>query len=131
MATTIDRIEKARDIFKGQGGMLRTMDAINLGIHPRTLYRMHDMKIVERLSRGLYRLSDLPPLSNQDLTTFALKVSGGVICLISALAFHEVTTQIPHHIDVAIDRGAEPPRLEYPPINIYWFKGDAYRKGIS
>jgi predicted transcriptional regulator of viral defense system len=131
MATTNDKIEKARDIFKDRGGLLRTMEAIDLGIHPRTLYLMRDLKIIERLSRGLYRLSDLPPLSNQDLTTVALKVPGGVICLISALAYHEITTQIPHQIDVALDRGAEPPRLEYPPINIYWFKGKAYKEGIK
>ena len=131
MATTNDKIEKARDIFKDRGGLLRTMEAIDLGIHPRTLYLMRDLKIIERLSRGLYRLSDLPPLSNQDLTTVALKVPGGVICLISALAYHEITTQIPHQIDVALDRGAEPPRLKYPPINIYWFKGRAYKEGIK
>lgn len=131
MATINDKIEKARDIFRDRGGLLRTMEAIDLGIHPRTLYQMRDLKIIERLSRGLYRLSDLPPLSNQDLTTVALKVPGGVICLISALAYHEITTQIPHQIDVALDRGAEPPRLEYPPINIYWFKGKAYKEGIK
>ncbi|MFC1783805.1 type IV toxin-antitoxin system AbiEi family antitoxin domain-containing protein [Planctomycetota bacterium] len=126
-----DRIKKAEVIFKKHGGVLRTMEAIKLGIHPRILYQMRDMKIIEQLSRGLYRLSDLPPLSNQDLVTVALKIPGGVICLVSALAYHEITTQIPHQVYVALDRGAEPPRLEHPPISIYWFKGDAYREGMQ
>ena len=68
------------------------MKAINLSIHPRTLYQMRDMKFIERLRLGLYRLSGLPPFNNQDLTTVTLKVPGGIICSISAMAFYEITT---------------------------------------
>jgi hypothetical protein len=53
---------------------------------------MRDEGVVKELSRGLCRLADLPALSNPDLVTVALKVPRGVICLISALAYHEITT---------------------------------------
>ena len=57
---------------------------------------MRDAKIIEQLSRGLYRLAELPPLSNRDLVTVSLRTPSGIVCLISALVFQELTTQIPH-----------------------------------
>jgi len=126
-----DRFEKAKSLFRRHGGFLRASEAIKNGIHPRTLYAMADEGIVERLSRGLYRLADLPPLGNPDLTSVALKIPNGVICLISALAFHEITTQIPHEVYVALARGTEPPRLDHPPIRVFWFTGKAFTEGIE
>ena len=104
-----DRLSRARNIFLHHGGMLRARDALRYGIHPETLYGMRNSGALTRLGRGLYRLSDLPPLGNPDLVTVAMKVPNGVICLISALAFHELTTQIPHEVYVALQRGAEHP----------------------
>lgn len=124
-------IEKAEKIFSDRGGVLKTKDALGAGIHPSTLYEMHRVGILEKLSRGLYRLSDLPPLSNPDLVSVAIKIPQGVITLVSALAFHEITTQIPHKIYIALKRGAEPPRLKYPPIRIFWFTGKAFSDGIE
>lgn len=121
----------ARDVFQQAGGVLRTRDAIAQGIHPRTLYAMRDLRLLQRLDRGLYRLSDLPPLSEPDLVTIAMKLPKGVICLISALNFHNITTQIPHAVHVAIKRGAEPPKLAHPPTQIYWFSGEAYTAGVE
>ena len=123
--------EKAVKVFRRHGGVLRTSEAIRFGIHPRTLYSMRDAGVLECLGRGLYRLTDLPPLGNPDLVAVALKVPTGVICLISALAYHELTTQIPHEVYVALPRGAEPPRLDHPPIRIFWFTGKAFAEGID
>jgi predicted transcriptional regulator of viral defense system len=92
---------------------------------------MRDKGIVEQLSRGLFRLASLPSLSNPDLVTVGLKVPRGVICLISALAYHEITTQIPHEVHVALPRGAEPPRLQHPPLRVFWFTGKAFTEGIE
>jgi predicted transcriptional regulator of viral defense system len=118
-------------MFQQHGGMLRTAEALRLGIHPRTLYAMRDAGLLERVNRGLYRLANLPPLSNADLVTVVLKVPQAVICLISALAFHELTTQIPHAVDIALRRGAARPRLDYPPLHVYWFSGAAWSEGIA
>ena len=122
---------EAVNVFREHGGLLRTMDAVRHGVHPRTLYAMRDAGVLERLGRGVYRLSDLPPLGHPDLVTVALSVPDGVLCLISALAFHEITTQIPHEVYISLKRGAEPPRLKHPPIRIFWFTGPAFTEGIE
>lgn len=92
---------------------------------------MRDAGVLERLSRGLYRIAELPPLGNPDLVAVALKVPTGVICLISALAFHELTTQIPHEVYMALPRGAESPRLDHPPVRVFWFTGEAFTEGVD
>src|SRR4030042_7154426 len=125
------RVEKAEKIFRDRGGVLRTGEALDAGIHPRTLYEMQRSGILEQLTRGLYRLADLPPLGNPDLVPVSLKIPNGVICLISALAYHEITTQVPHEVYVALERGTEVPRLDYPPLRIFWFSGQAFTLGIQ
>ena len=126
-----NRFQSAIAVFKKHGGMLRTTEAIRAGIHPDTLYSMRDYGTLERVSRGIYRLADSPPLGNPDLVTVAKRVPNGVICLISALSFHDITTQIPHKVHVALTRGAEEPRLEFPPIWTYRFTGKAFTEGIE
>lgn len=130
MSTTNEHFSRAKAVFRQVGGVLRTQEAIERGIHPRTLYAMRDAGVIERLHRGLYRLAELPPLSNQDLVTVALKAPHGVICLISALSFHELTTQVPHVIHLALERGAWAPKLEYPPLHVYRFTGRAFSEGV-
>jgi predicted transcriptional regulator of viral defense system len=123
--------EREKRAFSRGGGLLRTSAAMRAGIHPRTLYDMRDQGVVEQLSRGLYRLAGLPALSNPDLVTVAMKVPTGVVCLISALAYHEITTQIPHEVHVALPRGTEPPRLKHPPLRVFWFTGRSFTEGIE
>ncbi len=123
--------KKARQIFQLRGGMLRMTEAMHAGIHRRTLYGMRNSGVLERIGRGLYRLADLPALMSPDLVSVALKVPKGVICLISALSLHDMTTQIPHEVYLALERGAEPPRLEYPPTRYFWFSGQAFSAGIE
>ena len=125
------RFDKAVGIFKKHGEILRTAQALRAGIHPGTLYAMRDSGALEVVSRGVYRLANSPPMGNPDLVTVATRVPGGVICLISALAFHELTTQIPHEVHVALPRGAEEPRLNHPPIKTYRFTGEAFTEGVE
>jgi len=125
------RYDRARAIFDSYGGILHTTQALREGIHPATLYEMRDFGMLEMLSRGVYRLAGNPPLGNPDLVTVAARVPKGVVCLISALAFHEITTQIPHEVHIALPRGAEEPRLSYPPIKTYRFTGNAYTEGVE
>jgi predicted transcriptional regulator of viral defense system len=125
------KFERTQKIFRDRGGVLKTGEALNAGIHLRTLYEMHRTGILEQLTRGLYRLADLPPLGNPDLVSVSLKIPNGVICLISALAYHEITTQVPHEVYVALERGTEAPRLTHPPVRIFWFSGQALTHGIQ
>ena len=123
--------QKALDLFRDHDGILRTGEALRMGIHPRTLYGLRDAGKLERLSRGLYRLAELPPLSHPDLVVVAHKVPQGVICLVSALAFHGLTTQIPHAVDVALRAHSAQPTLDYPPLRTFWFSGPAWSEGVE
>lgn len=131
MPQPTNSLSRAEQVIRRHGGVLRTTEALAAGIHPRTLYALRDQGRLEQLSRGLYRLADLPPLGNPDLVIVATKVPGGIVCLISALAFHELTTQIPHQVYVALKKGAEPPRLDHPPLRLFWLSGPAYGQGVS
>ena len=128
---TDQKKHSATAIFREHGGMLRTGEALQLGIHPRTLYEMRDSGALERISRGVYRLADLPPLSDPDLVSVATRIPQGVICLVSALAFHRLTREIPHYVYVALPRGGEPPRLEHPPLRIFWLTDAVFRAGVE
>ncbi len=80
---------------------------------------------------GLYRLTDLPDLSEPDLATVAKRIPEGVVCLISSLAVHELTTQIPHAVHLALERGTRYPKLDHPPLRVYLFSKSAFLAGID
>jgi len=126
-----ERFESAKSIFRQHGGILKMSKAIQAGISRKMLYTMRDAGVIEKLERGLYRLAELPPLGNPDLVAVAMKIPTGVICLISALSFHEITTQVPHEVYVALKRGTEPPRLKHPPVRFFWLTGEAFTEGIE
>jgi len=126
-----DRFDRAVVVFRERGGILRTAEALREGIHRSTLYAMRDSGVLERVSRGVYRLADSPPLGNPDLVTVATRLPAGVICLISALSFHDLTTQIPHQVHLALPSGAEEPRVKHPPIRTYRFAGEAFTEGVE
>lgn len=123
--------QKARRIISQDGGVIRTSDAIRAGIHPRTLYALRDKGVLELLSRGVYRLTDQEGVADPDLIIVASRIPHAVICLISALSFHEITTQIPHAIAIALPKGAETPRLNYPPLSIHRFSEEALKQGVE
>ncbi|HEX6034727.1 MAG TPA: hypothetical protein VFY83_09850, partial [Anaerolineales bacterium] len=68
------------------------------------------------VSRGLYRLTNLPELSDSDLVSVATRIPRAVICLVSALACHEITTEIPHEVSISLPRTVKRPRLDCPPL---------------
>jgi predicted transcriptional regulator of viral defense system len=123
--------ERALNIFRANGGVLKTTSAIKLGIHPRTLYALRDDALLERLDRGLYRITNAKPLDNPDFVTVALKVPKGVICLISALAFHHMTTQVPHAVYMAIAANDQAPALRYPPLRLFWYSQATFEDGVT
>jgi predicted transcriptional regulator of viral defense system len=123
--------KRPEDLFRENGGRLRMSEAIGLGMSRYMLYALRDRGVIEQVSRGIYRLVDLPPIGNPDLVTVTLRVPGGVVCLVSALAFHELTTQVPHEVSLAIARGSRTPRLVHPPLRVYRFGSEAFAAGID
>src|SRR5215469_15830478 len=124
-------LAKARQVFTEHGGMLRTTKAIQFGIHPRTLYALRDADEIELISRGLYRLSSATPLSSPDLIPIAIRIPRSVVCLISALAHHRLTTQVPHTIDIAPPSHAKVPSIDGVPLRVFWYPEISFRAGVD
>lgn len=118
-------------LFRQHGGQLRLSEALARGYSRYQFYQLRDEGLIEPVSRGLFRLADLPPIENPDLVAAATRFPNAVLCLISALDWHGITTQIPHQVHLAVVRGARLPVLDYPPVAGYRFSGLAFSKGIE
>ena len=123
--------EKAIQYIRQKGGLIRTHEALAHGIHRRTLYGLRDEGTLITISRGLHQLADMDIPTQVALAEVSKKVPSGVICLISALAYHELTTQTPHHVWLAVERKARKPKIEYPPVRVFFFSGYLFSEGIE
>ena len=125
-------IKSALETFRQHGGVMRTSQALMRGIHPAALYRLVEDGQLMRLARGFYRLSSTREFSNPDLAVAAAKAPDAVVCLISALAFHGITTQVPRVVHLAVPRGRYAGlRLRTPPVKIYRFDAPTFVQGIE
>ena len=123
-------LQEAQDIF-AHHGVLRTSQAINLGIAPPTLYKLRDRGLITEVARGIYRFTEAPALSNPDFATVALRYPQAVIALISALSRYGLTTQIPQYVYLALPQGTKRPTVDYPPLKIVWLSPGIYEAGIE
>jgi predicted transcriptional regulator of viral defense system len=122
----------AEEIFRENRGILRSSKARSLGINPLTLSDMVEAGLLVRVGRGLYRLSELEPPGNPDLIYVHQRVPDAVICLISALAFYGLTTQIPYKVYIALPADSRyRPRIAYPPIEVVWLSQAPYHAGVE
>lgn len=113
-------------------GVLRPRDLDRLGISRTVLARLHAAGMFVRLGRGLYALAEVPGRTeHQGLIEVASRAPQAVICLLSALRFHGLTTQASFEIWIAVDRQAWRPRIDYPPIRVLRFSGRALSEGIE
>ncbi|MCC6501258.1 MAG: type IV toxin-antitoxin system AbiEi family antitoxin domain-containing protein [Anaerolineales bacterium] len=119
-----------KKIFTSNSGILRASKAIELGVPKHVLYEMVKAGELVREAQGIYRLSDSDPLGNPDLVNLSLRVPRAVFCLISALYFHELTTQIPHQVYFALPRDVKTPKIQVPPIRAFHFSQETYKAGI-
>ncbi|MBY2932837.1 type IV toxin-antitoxin system AbiEi family antitoxin domain-containing protein [Rhizobium leguminosarum] len=127
--TTAQRL-RALDLLKARG-MLRLKDFVAEGIGPETLARLVREEAVVRPARGLYQLPDTQAEAAHALAEAAVLVPKGVVCLTSALQYHELTLQMPSAVWMAIDRAAWRPKIDYPPIKFVRFKGSALTEGVE
>ena len=114
-----------------QQGLLRVCDLTSRGLHPEYLRRLYQKGLVRREGRGLYIAADAEISVHYGLAQVAKRVSHGVICLLSALSFHEIGTQLPHQVWMAIDRRAAKPKMQFPPLRVMRFSGAALTEGIE
>lgn len=110
---------------------MRTSDAITAGIQPRTLYWMRDEGLLERLSRGVYHLSSSPLPPQPDVAAVARRVPRAVLCLVSALDFHEVGTEVPAEVQIALPRGIKAPRIDYPRVRVFHMSDASFEAGVE
>jgi len=127
---TVTQGNRALDLLKTRG-MLRLRDFIAEGIEPETLARLvRDAKVIHP-ARGLYQLPDVPIDAAYMFAEATTLVPKGIICLVSALQFHELTLQMPSSVWMAIERTAWRPTISYPSIRFVRFSGWAMTEGIT
>ena len=114
-----------------QQGLLRVCDLTSRGLHPEYLRRLYKKGLVRREGRGLYIAANAEISVHYGLAQAAKRIPHGVICLLSALSFHEIGTQLPHQVWMAIDRRAAKPKIQFPPLRVMRFSGAALTEGIE
>ena len=112
-------------------GVVSTAEVRSLGIHHEYLRQMCAKGELVRVGRGMYSLPDADVTTHHGLAQAAKAIPKGVICLLSALRFHEIGTQAPHEIWIALDRRAARPRARHPKTRIVRFSGKALTKGVD
>jgi len=124
-------IAAAQAIFTESGGVMRTGEALESGIHRRTLYWMRDHGQLETLSRGVFHLASSPFPESLDVAVVMRRVPRAVLCLVSALSYHEIGTQIPHAVQIALPRSVRSPRIDYPPVQVFAMSDAALSAGVE
>lgn len=120
----------ARRLLK-RVGVVRSRDLEEVGLRRSQLRRLVERGEIERVGRGLYALPGASATEHSDLVRAAKLVPGGVICLLSALRFHGLTTQNPFEVWLAIDRKAWRPRIDHPPLRLVFMSGSALTDGVE
>jgi predicted transcriptional regulator of viral defense system len=112
-------------------GILTASEVDSEGIHRQALTRLVREGKLERVARGRYRVPKGPVTANRSLAEISASAPRGVICLLSALSFHDLTTQLPADIWIAVERRARKPVLKNSPVRVVRFGGEAYTEGIE
>ena len=117
--------------YIGQHGIVRPRDIEAIGLPREYLVRLHRQGKLDRPGRGIYTLSDANVTERHSYAEVAKRVPEAVICLLSALAFHEITTQSPASVWIALSKGARTPALASPSLRIVRLSGRSLTEGIE
>jgi predicted transcriptional regulator of viral defense system len=112
-------------------GSVSRQEVTEANIHTQTLSRLVRAGTLERVARGHYRLPNAPVTEHHGLALVAAAAPKAVICLLSALSFHQIGTQLPHEVWIALDRRSRRPSLRYPRLRVVRFGGDALTAGVE
>ena len=127
MTASEQRVEK----LLGRGGALRSRELVQAGLTRSELSRMVASGRLQRLGRGLYAALGYQPGEHQALVAVAKRAPRAVFCLLTALRFHDLTTQAPHEVWIAIGNKAHPPRLDYPPVRPVRYSVESLAAGVE
>ncbi|AOS80527.1 MULTISPECIES: type IV toxin-antitoxin system AbiEi family antitoxin domain-containing protein [Hydrogenophaga] len=111
--------------------LLRGADARDIGVSPQLLIKLQQAGRLVRVARGVYSLPDAPLTEHQSLVEVCRRVPKAVICLLSALRFHELGSQAPHEVWLALPEGVRSPSVDYPALRIVRLRDAAYSEGIE
>lgn len=114
-----------------QKGPVRARDLDEAGIPRAYLKRLCERGLLEQVDRGLYRLADAPVTELSSVAEVAKRVPHGIVCLLSALQIHGMTTEVPHAVWLLLDRRARLPRLAYPKLEVVRASGVALEHGVE
>jgi len=123
--------EKIKEVFYVNHGYIRTKDISSKGINRKYLRDLINEDTIERIKRGLYRWKDAKFDVEEELINVSKIVQHGVICLVSALAYHELTTYTPGEYTIAVRRSYNIKLPDYPPIKLYYFSDKYYMDGVE
>ncbi len=111
--------------------VLRAADVREHGWAPQLLLSLNQAGKLQRVARGLYSLPNAEISEHQVAMEVCQRVPKAVLCLLSALQFHQVGTQMPHEVWIALPQGTQTPALDYPTLRIARLRGAAYSEGIE
>ena len=111
--------------------LLRPSDLAELGIPRVYLTRLTAGGKLAKAGRGLYRLAETTLSENEGLAIVASRVPQAVFCLLTALQFHALTTQLPRQVWIALPQGSHPPKIDYPPVKLIQYTGNAFTQGVE
>ena len=127
---TLSKAEQVARLVR-KSGVFRPRELDRVGIPRQYLRQAKDRGLVRQVGRGLYVAEGSRLTEHHTLVEATKRVPHGVICLLSALRFHALTTQAPHEIWMAIARKARRPHADYPPLRIVHFSGEALSYGVK
>ena len=123
--------EKIKEIFYVNNGYIRTKDISSKGVNRRYLRDLINEGVIEKIKQGLYRWKDAKFDVEEELVNVSKIIHHGVICLVSALAYYELTTYTPGEYTIAVRRNYNIKLPDYPPIKLYYFSDKYYMDGIE
>jgi hypothetical protein len=119
----------ALERLRSLGPVFRAGEAVGAGVSWRDLYELRDGGLVVELSRGLYQLGDGPGLDQVDFVAVCARAPRGMVCLRSALAYWDLSDEVPGWVDLAVPSGAHRPRIDYPPTKVHVFQARTFDLG--
>jgi predicted transcriptional regulator of viral defense system len=130
VTATTTQADRAVALLKRKG-MARLSEFIEAGVTAAAVSRMKEKGLILQLGRGLYQLADAPLDTNHALAEAAKLVPRGVVCLVSALAFHELTDVIPSRVWIALGSRDWRPTIASPPMQFVRFRDDVFHRGVK